>query len=292
MGKCLSVKQGHTDEVLDVCFDSAGTNFVSASADGTARVYSTRTGACLDTYVGHTGEVSKVSFNPQGTSVITRRATRLAGCGTSPRRRPREAEEEEGEGGRCSQVLEGHTDEIFSCAFNYEGTTSSRGARTTRAGSGRRRREEREREGGGREGGMNERFLVFCFFYFCGIIILHLDRSLWALSSGGWIWSSGYTLTLCAQNRRKKSCGFRGCVRRATCSVGSREMVHALLEHCDALHCEHVLESRFRVLFGSLPRRGSQKNGQSVIYKSFLSCTATCGSYVRSPFPPRVDFAM
>ena len=26
-----------------------------------------------------------------------------------------------GEGGRCSQVLEGHTDEIFSCAFNYEG---------------------------------------------------------------------------------------------------------------------------------------------------------------------------
>lgn len=36
-GRCLSVKTGHTDEVLDVAFDAAGSNFVSASADGTAR---------------------------------------------------------------------------------------------------------------------------------------------------------------------------------------------------------------------------------------------------------------
>lgn len=27
------------------------------------------------------------------------------------------------ETGRCKQILEGHTDEIFSCAFNYEGNT-------------------------------------------------------------------------------------------------------------------------------------------------------------------------
>ena len=25
--------------------------------------------------------------------------------------------------GECKQILEGHTDEIFSCAFNYEGNT-------------------------------------------------------------------------------------------------------------------------------------------------------------------------
>lgn len=25
--------------------------------------------------------------------------------------------------GQCLQVLEGHADEIFSCAFNYEGDT-------------------------------------------------------------------------------------------------------------------------------------------------------------------------
>ena len=27
------------------------------------------------------------------------------------------------ETGGCMQILEGHTDEIFSCAFNYEGDT-------------------------------------------------------------------------------------------------------------------------------------------------------------------------
>jgi len=27
------------------------------------------------------------------------------------------------ETGECKQILEGHTDEIFSCAFNYEGNT-------------------------------------------------------------------------------------------------------------------------------------------------------------------------
>lgn len=36
-GRCLSVKTGHTDEVLDVAFDASGSSFVSASADGTAR---------------------------------------------------------------------------------------------------------------------------------------------------------------------------------------------------------------------------------------------------------------
>ena len=30
--------------------------------------------------------------------------------------------------GECLQTLEGHTDEIFSCAFNYEGDTIITGA--------------------------------------------------------------------------------------------------------------------------------------------------------------------
>jgi hypothetical protein len=58
-------RQGHTDEVLDVCFDATGKRFVSASADATARIYNTMTGQCLHTLSGHEGEISKVSFNPQ-----------------------------------------------------------------------------------------------------------------------------------------------------------------------------------------------------------------------------------
>jgi len=37
VGAALSVKTGHSDEVLDVAFDASGAKFVSASADGTAR---------------------------------------------------------------------------------------------------------------------------------------------------------------------------------------------------------------------------------------------------------------
>jgi dynein assembly factor with WDR repeat domains 1 len=58
-------------KVLDVSFDSSGLKFVSASADGTARVYDSQTGVCAHTLIGHEGEISKVSFNPQGTRVLT-----------------------------------------------------------------------------------------------------------------------------------------------------------------------------------------------------------------------------
>ena len=61
----------HLLQVLDVSFDSSGSKFVSASADGTARVYNSMTGVCTHTLIGHEGEISKVSFNPQGTRVLT-----------------------------------------------------------------------------------------------------------------------------------------------------------------------------------------------------------------------------
>lgn len=47
MGRTVAVKSGHEDEVLDVVFDVSGAKFVSASADGTARVYDTKSCACM-----------------------------------------------------------------------------------------------------------------------------------------------------------------------------------------------------------------------------------------------------
>jgi cytosine/adenosine deaminase-related metal-dependent hydrolase len=38
---------GHTDEVLDVNFNAMGSKIVTASADNTARIYSSMTGACI-----------------------------------------------------------------------------------------------------------------------------------------------------------------------------------------------------------------------------------------------------
>merc|ERR1719337_135050 len=61
----------HTDEILDVCYNSSGSKLVTASADGTSRVYNTMTGACQAILIGHEGEISKVCYNPQGTKILT-----------------------------------------------------------------------------------------------------------------------------------------------------------------------------------------------------------------------------
>lgn len=45
-GRCLSVKSNHTDEVLDVAFNTTGSSFVTASADGTARLVANGQGGC------------------------------------------------------------------------------------------------------------------------------------------------------------------------------------------------------------------------------------------------------
>ena len=51
---------------------------VTASADGTARVYNTQTGACQAILIGHEGEISKVCFNPQGTKILTASSDKTA----------------------------------------------------------------------------------------------------------------------------------------------------------------------------------------------------------------------
>jgi len=59
-GRCLGTLTGHDDEVLDVAFDYTGQYLLSASADGTARVYNAITHQLISKLEGHEGEVSKV----------------------------------------------------------------------------------------------------------------------------------------------------------------------------------------------------------------------------------------
>jgi dynein assembly factor with WDR repeat domains 1 len=94
------------------------------------------TGACISILVGHEGEISKVSrpsaaqraslrfptaslqvqFNPQGNRIITASSDKTCRMWSV-------------ETGECLQILEGHIDEIFSCAFNYEGDTVITGSK-------------------------------------------------------------------------------------------------------------------------------------------------------------------
>ena len=57
-----------------------------------------------------------MTFNPQGTRLMTASADKTARLWDPLT-------------GECKQILEGHTDEIFSCAFNYEGNTIITGSK-------------------------------------------------------------------------------------------------------------------------------------------------------------------
>lgn len=51
---------------------------MTASADGTGKVYNVHTGECIAELLGHQGEISKVSFNPSGNKIITGSADNTA----------------------------------------------------------------------------------------------------------------------------------------------------------------------------------------------------------------------
>lgn len=59
-GRCVHTLRGHNDEILDVGFNATGSRLVTASADGTSRVFNSMTGACQAILIGHEGEISKV----------------------------------------------------------------------------------------------------------------------------------------------------------------------------------------------------------------------------------------
>lgn len=88
---------------------------------GTACIYNVSTCTCVSKLTGHLGEISKVNnsnfifsnrlqviFNPQGTRILTASSDKTARLWDPLK-------------GECLQIFEGHSDEIFSAAFNYEG---------------------------------------------------------------------------------------------------------------------------------------------------------------------------
>ena len=114
-GQCVNTLRGHNDEILDVAFNANGTKLVTASADGTSRVYSAMTGACQAILIGHEERSAR--------SRSTLRATR-----SSPRLRP----DVQSVGRRVRRLPAGARGAhgwIFSAAFNYEGDTIITGSK-------------------------------------------------------------------------------------------------------------------------------------------------------------------
>ena len=63
--------QGHTDEVYSVAFDQDGRRLITASADGTARIWDATTGQELQVLRGHTGAIYSAAFSPRGRLAAT-----------------------------------------------------------------------------------------------------------------------------------------------------------------------------------------------------------------------------
>ena len=62
---------------MSLCVGDVCVQLVTASADGTARVYNSTTGACQAILVGHAGEISKVGGH------VARLVVRRLTCGGS-----------------------------------------------------------------------------------------------------------------------------------------------------------------------------------------------------------------
>jgi WD40 repeat protein len=67
----ISPVRGHDDWVFDANVSSDGEQLVTASNDGTARIWSTRSGAPVAVLRGHRNAVNRAVFSPDGHQVVT-----------------------------------------------------------------------------------------------------------------------------------------------------------------------------------------------------------------------------
>jgi WD40 repeat protein len=65
------VMRGHDNRVLDVAFSPDGHHLLSASDDGTARIWNTADGKLEQVFSGHSGGVKSAAYSPDGRRVVT-----------------------------------------------------------------------------------------------------------------------------------------------------------------------------------------------------------------------------
>ncbi len=103
-----AVLRGHRGPVRAAVFSADGTRVVTASRDGTARVWRAEGTGLPRVLKGHGGEVLAAAFSPDGRRVVTASADRTARVWRV-------------EGDSGSEVLTGHLGEVGVAAFSPEG---------------------------------------------------------------------------------------------------------------------------------------------------------------------------
>ena len=103
-----AVMRDHLGHVSSAAFSPDGQRIVTASQDGTARLWHATTGAALAALRGHTKWVWSAVFSPDGQRIVTASNDRTAGIW-------------DGRTGQLIAELAGHTDRVRSAVFSPDG---------------------------------------------------------------------------------------------------------------------------------------------------------------------------
>lgn len=99
---------GHSGAVYSVAYDHEGKRLVTASEDGTARIWDAATGREKIILLGHTGDVYSASFSPNGQLIATGGADKTVRIWSA-------------DTGKLIRILDKHADIVYSVAFSPDG---------------------------------------------------------------------------------------------------------------------------------------------------------------------------
>ena len=124
-GTCLKTLTGHTDWVRAVAFSLDGQILASGSADCTIKLWDVADGKCLKTLAEHTGWVRGLAFSPIPPTPLTKGGYRgiLASCSSDRTIKFWDVSQ-----GKCLKTYTGHSNSIYSIAFDREGEILASGS--------------------------------------------------------------------------------------------------------------------------------------------------------------------
>jgi WD40 repeat protein len=114
-GKSVAVLHGHTGQVLSAAFSPDARFVVTASMDGTARIWEVSTGRSVELR-GHSEWVTNAAFSPDGKIVVT-----SGGCEYGKECSDTTVRMWDAKTGQGMAIMRGHTSSVVSVAFSSDG---------------------------------------------------------------------------------------------------------------------------------------------------------------------------